>query len=355
MATDAPPTVPQPPTLAREALPTIRDVARAAGVSVSSVSKVLNDKPNVSAAVRARVRAVVQELGYRPSVAARSLHSKRTQTLAFLVPSIENPFFSAVLRSVEDSAHADGYGVLVGNTHGDAARVTAYRERLLALGIDGVLFAQSWDIVSGDLLSTLRARGVPAVGVAGSRVVQDTDSFVPDDIGGGALASRYLLGLGHRRIAFLGSRDSRTTELRYAGFCQALAAAGLEHDPDLLVLADGYDERAASRAVDTLIARHLPFTALVAFNDIMALGALQALQRQGLGVPDWVSLIGFDDTVSAYACPQMTTISCSKETMGREAVRQLLRRMGGDGGALCQRRLPMGLTVRASTTRNTRT
>lgn len=330
-------------------MPTIGDVARRAGVSVSTVSKVLNERPNVRAEVRARVRAVVAELGYRPSQIARALHTKRTRTLAYLVPTIENPFFGSVLRTVEDVAHQEGYGVFVGSTHGDPARVAVYRDRLLAIGVDGVLATQSWDIVGGDLVSTLLDRGVPVVGVGGTRTTAAIDCYVPADVAGGAMAAGYLLGLGHRGIAFIGARDSRTTELRYQGVRQALAEAGSAHDADLLVRVGGFGEGDGAAAIHELLLRRVPFTAVVAFNDVVALGAQNALEDQGLRVPGRVSLVGFDDTVAAYSRPKMTTVACSKADLGEQAVRRLLARIAGDPAGPEVHPLPMHLVARAST------
>ncbi len=328
---------------------TIRDIARTAGVSVGTVSKVLNDRPGVRPELRERVRQIIAETGYHPSLVARALQTRRTRSLAFLVPSIGNPFFGSVLRAVEQTAHGHGYSVFVGSTEGDPGKVSLYRDRLLAMGIDGVLAALSWDLVSGDLLPALRTRRVPVVGVSGSRTVEGIDAFVPDDVGGGELAGRYLLGLGHRRIAFIGAMDSRTTDLRYRGLVQALGAAGLEHHPSLLVRVPGYDEAHAARAIEQLITRDVPFTAVIAFNDIMALGALNALEDQGLSVPARVSLVGFDDTVSAYARPKITTAACPVEELGASAAEQLLARIGGDEGPCRITAMPMRLVVRAST------
>jgi len=330
-------------------MPTISDVARQAGVSVSTVSKVLNDRPNVRQEVRERVRRIMAETGYRPSVMARALHTKRTQTLAYLVPSIENPFFSSVLRTVEDTAHRHGYGVFVGSTYGDPDRVAVYRERLLTMGVDGVLAAQSWDIVSGDLIPTLLERGVPVVGVGGTRVAPTIDCYVPDDVAGGEMAAGYLLGLGHRAIAFVGASESRTTELRYAGVRRALAAVGIEHDAALFVGVPGFSEEDGAAAVYELLMRHSAFTGIIAFNDVVAMGVLNALEDQGFSVPARASLVGFDDTISAYSRPKMTTVACSKSELAEQSVRHLLARIAGQNDPPAVHPMKMHLVARAST------
>jgi len=319
-------------------------------VSVGTVSAVLNSGAHVSDRTRARVHAAIAEMGYRPNLVARALNTKRTRCLAFLVPSISNPFFSSVLRSVERTAHASGYSVFVGSSEGESSDVQAYKERLLDMQVDGVLTVLSWDLVSGDLIETLDAHGIPVVGVAGSRTVDGIDCFVSDDVAAGEMAGKYLLGLGHRAIAFLGATDSHTTELRYAGLRQAMAHVGIEHDPALLVCMPGYGEEDAARAVEELIIRNVPFTAVIAFNDVGALGALNALEDHGFSVPGRISLMGFDDTISAYSRPKLTTVACPKTELGEQGVRRILERIAGQGPETrAVHRLPVRLVARAST------
>jgi DNA-binding LacI/PurR family transcriptional regulator len=308
---------------------TIRDVAARAEVSVATVSAVLTGRRRVSADLRARVEQAMADLDYRPNLLARALPTRRSQCLALLVPSLANPFFTSLLQAVERRAHENNYSVFVGSTEGDPAKVTFYRERLLAMGVDGVLLALSWDIVHGRVAEALTARGVPVVGVAGARIVSGIDCFVTDDIAAGSTAARYLLGLGHRRIAFIGAHESETTRLRYTGLHTALDEAGAAADPALFVAAGGYTEADAYAAVVELIGRNIPFTAVVGFNDVMALGALNALEDHGLTVPERVSVIGFDDTTSAYSRPKMTTVACPKHIIGDRGVARLLLRVGG--------------------------
>lgn len=325
-------------------------MAKHAGVSVGTVSAVLNSGAHVSKQMRARVHAAIAELNYRPNLVARALNTKRTGALAFLVPSISNPFFSAVLRSVERTAHASGYSVFVGSSEGDPSDVRSYKERLLAMQIDGVLTVLSWDLVSGDLIPTLCAEGIPVVGVAGSRTVEGIDCFVSDDVAAGEMVGRYLLGLGHRTIAFLGATDSHTTTLRYEGLRRAMEHAGWEHDPALLVCTPGYEEEDAAAAVEELILRNAPFTAVIAFNDVMALGALNALEDRGFSVPGRVSLLGFDDTISTYSRPKLTTVACPKTELGEQGVRRILERIAGQGPETrTVHRLPVRLVAREST------
>ncbi len=333
------------------AIATIRDVAQRAGVSVATVSAVINNSKPVSAKLRSRVEAVIHEMDYRPNLIARALFTKHTQNLAFLVPSITNPFFSTVLRYVENTAHARGYAVFVGSTEGDPAKVQSYSRHMQAMGIDGLLAVLSWDMVSSPLIPALLEHGLPVVGVAGGRIIPEIDCFVIDDVGAGEQAARYLFGLGHRDIAFLGVVDSQQTALRYEGVKRALVQNGLEPDPHLLVQVEGHDEEHALKAVSQLVMSNTAFTAVIAFNDMMALGALSALDELGFAVPDDVSVIGFDDTVSGYSKPKLTTVACPKQALGEQATARLMARIEGYAEPPATYRLPTELVARQSTKR----
>lgn len=316
---------------------------------MATVSAVVNSSRPVSEALRERVERAIRELDYRPNLVARALYTKRTGSLGFLVPSLANPFFAALLQEVEDAAHARAYSVFVGSTEGDPEKVAAYRDRLLAMGVDGVLVALSWDIVSSDLLTVFQAKGVPIVGVSGGRTTDAIDCFVGDDVAGAADLARFLVGLGHRRIAFLGAEESRTTELRYAGLRAVLSATGVTDGDEFCVRVAGYREEDGYAATIELIRRNVGFTALVAFNDVMAMGALNALEDQGLHVPERVSVAGFDDTVSRYTRPKLTTVAYPIGELGRAALTRLIERIRGLDAPPELFRLPTALVVRDST------
>jgi DNA-binding LacI/PurR family transcriptional regulator len=182
-------------------------------------------------------------------------------------------------------------------------------------------------------------------------VVDGIDCFVSDDIGAGEQAARYLVGLGHRNIAFIGTAESQTTYLRYEGVKRALAQLGVEPDPRLLIQVEGYGEDDAAQAVSELIMQNSNFSAIVAFNDVMALGALGALEDQGVAVPERVSVVGFDDTISAYARPRLTTVACPKEDLGIQGVSKLLTRIHGDDSPPQVIRLTTRVVARESTRR----
>lgn len=330
-------------------MPTIRDVAERAGVSVATVSAVINNNRPVSARLRRRVEEAIAELDYRPNLVARALFTKRTQSLGFLIPSIANPFFASMVQAAERAAHKKGYAVFVGNTDGDIDKANAYGERLLSMGVDGVMATLTWDIVESELVETLRQKKVPFVGVAGGRPLPDSDCFVSDDEAAGTLAGRYPIGLGHRHIAFVGAPNSRTTELRSYGVQQALVEAGISVDPRLTVQAEGYAEEDAGRAVLQLLSHGVPFTAVVAFNDVMGIGVLTALETQGLSVPQHISVVGFDDTVSVYARPRLTTVACPKVSLAQLATERLIELIEKGHTEPAVQRLPVQLIVREST------
>lgn len=330
---------------------TIRDVAKKAGVSISTVSAVTNNNKPVSAALRRKVAAVIAELDYQPNPVARALYTKRTNNLAFLVPSITNPFFSAVLRSVEDTALRRGYSVFVGSTDGDQAKVKSYHQRLQNIGIDGLLAVLSWDIVNSGIIETVIKRGLPVVGVAGGRIVSEIDCYIVDDIAAGEQAAQYLIGLGHRRIAFLGAIDSQQTALRYQGVQRALLQHGLHPDPHLLVQVEGHTEEYVHKAISRLVVEKTEFSAIIAFNDIMALGALSALDDFGFTIPEDVSVLGFDDTLAAYSRPKLTTMAFPKQALGEQAVLRLISHIEGSKQPPAVHMLPPELVVRQSTRR----
>lgn len=316
---------------------------------MATVSAVINGTKPVSDRLRKRVEEAIEALDYRPNLVARALHTKSTKSLALLVPSIANPFFSALVEAAEETAHDSGYSVLVGSTGGDRQKADSYLERMLTMGVDGLLIVLSWDIVSSPLVDVFRRRGIPVVGVAGARMVEDIDCLVSDDVGAGEQAARYLVGLGHRSIAFIGASESHTSNLRYQGVKRALDALGIPEDPRLVVNASGYADEDARLAMSQLLASGCQFSSVIAFNDVMAVGVLNALEDQGIRVPQHVSIVGFDDTFSQYARPRLTTVACPKETLGEQAVKRLLARIEGDGQPTAHKYLPTRLIVREST------
>jgi LacI family transcriptional regulator len=313
--------------------PTVRDVAAVAGVSLKTVSRVVNEEDGVSDALQARVRDAVALLGYRPNAVARNLVQRRTSTLGLVVGDLANPFYSELAKLVERQASEAGYATMICNTDGRPASETARVESLLEHRVAGILMLQ----FSGDrsVLGELLAHGVPLVVV--SCWEERSDCVAVNDAAGAAVD--HLIGLGHRRIAYLSSElvEPNTDRARYDGYWRAVSAAGLE--PLYL-------------RWETIVP-HLadPPTAFFVSNDVVAIDLIEKLEACGLPVPRAVSVAGFDDIAMAgLARVSLTTVAQPRDELARLAVKTLLERIrDGDGLPLRQVRLEPSLVVRSST------
>ncbi len=330
------------------AVPTIRDVAFHAGVSVATVSRVINNSPHkVHRATRQRVLRIVSRLGYHPNVVAQGLRRGTSRSIALIVPDISNPFFPAIARGVEDVARRHGYALLLGNTDGDAERERAYLDILRKRWVDGVLFASA----GGDdrHLRALRADGVPAVLIARDAADGAIDTVVVDSFAGMRLATSHLLRLGHRRIAYIGGPHSLSVAReRRRGYRQALRDFNMRPDPSLIVAGD-FRVDGGRAAVRRLLARRRAFTAVVAANDLTAIGAMEALRAAGRRIPDDVAVVGFDDIpFAAFVDPPLTTVAQPTYRLGALAMERLLALMNGE--AVTARRIVLApqLVVRRS-------
>jgi len=309
--------------LAKRKPPTLRDVAERVGVSVQTVSAVVNDKPGITAETRARVLRAVQELGYRPYSIARSLRTGQTRTLALIVPDIANPFCATLASVSEDYAHRFGYNLTVHNTHDDAARETHHLQSLTQRWTDGVLFMAAEDRMAS--LDILQAAGIPAVAVDHIPLDYGGPGVKIDNVRAGRIAAEHLLDLGHTRIAHItGPLRLDLARDRMAGFQQAIAARGLDPAPHASG-ARGWRCASGFDAMRELLACQPRPTAVFAANDRMAIGALSALHQAGLRAPDDVSIVGLDDIeVAAYQTPPLTTISQPFAEMATLALQILL-------------------------------
>ena len=323
---------------------TIADVAAKAGVSTATVSRVLSGLGRASAATQARVLEAARDLDYRPSEVARSLKRRSTQTLGLLITDIENPYFPQLVRSVEDAARAAGYTVLLCNAAEDAGREAAYLDLLVDRRVDGlVIAASSLGVRHGEWLM---APPIPVVLVNTAAPDAGVPTIMSDNEGGGRMVTEHLLGLGHRRFGYLMPPPRNVdAPARLAGVRGALRSAGVPRDALTIARGEalvGGGEAAANDLLD----RAPGTTAFIAYNDLMAIGALRALRQRGRRVPADASVVGFDDVaLAAYVDPPLTTISQQTEEMGRWAVGRLT---GVDGLGPSSVRLPVGLEVRGS-------
>jgi LacI family transcriptional regulator len=329
--------------------PTIRDVAAQARVSVATVSAVLNGSRPVRAALRARVEDAIQALGYRPNLIARALNTRRSHTLALLVPSLTNPMFVRLAEIVEGAAHTAGYALFVAVSQGRPERAREQVERLITLGVDGLLAVLSWDIVEGLPRQRMERHGVPVVGVGGSRTISNVDCLVTDDEQAGRVAGRYLAALGHKAVWFIGVTGSQATELRARGLQDSLSSDAGSDSHLWITYANGHGELDGAQAIETMLKEGTDASAVVALNDAMAVGALNALRAAGIRVPDCISVIGFGDTVSSFSFPKLSTLAYPVEDIGRASVQRILARINGDDAPAQIRWFSAQLIIRAST------
>lgn len=348
---------PGPGASTRRQAVTIRDVARAAGVSVTTVSNLLNGRESrMGKQTKDRIRRTIDELGYSPNRAAQQLRTGRTTLIGLLVPSVENPFWGGVARAIEAQALVQGQQVVLGNTERVPEREAGYVDQLWKTGVRSVVVASSLP----DLRHLAQPLTYGATIVALDRESQPDDppglmSVSVDNTAGAQLATQHLLDLGHRRIGFLsGQLGTVSRRNRFAGYRRALAGAGIPYREEL-VSADGSagfgDVESidlAERGAGSLLALASPPTALVAINDMWALGACSAVRAAGLTIPDF-SVVGFDDsTLSRLANPALTTVRQPLPEMARLVV-QLLSR--GPADAPQSRVVTPELIVRDSTSR----
>jgi LacI family transcriptional regulator len=329
------------------------DIARRAGVSPSTVSRVINRTVAVDPATEARVRAAIRELHYRPNLLARSFRSRVTHTIGLLVPDNSNPFFAELARAIEDIGFAAQYNVILCNSDLSETKQSHYIDVLLDKRVDGIILTSS-GLIAGetgvDTAARIREANVPFVVIDRDLGEYPEDQILVDNHEGGSLAARHLIERGHRRMAcVVGPSDLTPSAGRIAGFRTTLAEAGIALPDDLVVQGDGRHSGGAA-AVRTLLGREVSFSAIFAFNDVMAAGAIGELQRAGLRVPGDVAVIGFDDIPIASAMyPSVTTIAQPIAELARLGVELLLRRIRSPDAPFERLVLPTRLIAREST------
>jgi LacI family transcriptional regulator len=308
----------------------IYEVARSAGVSIATVSRVANARGAVRPQTAARVQAAMRRLGYRPDALARGLAAHRSRTIGLLISDILHPYFADIVRGAQAQAELSEYAVLLGDASVHTAHSDVLVRRLLERRVDGLIVAS--DRTTTEYAMQLRSEDVPIVCINGSRE-QFPRAVQIDNQTGAALAIEHLTSLGHRRIAHLaGPSGAPTSEERLAGYRAALERAGQGYDAELVVTGDGRfaESRTASVA---LLALSDPPTAIFAYNDRSAFGCYQAIRAAGLRVGTDISVVGFDDIVMAgWVDPPLTTVHQPRIEMGRLAVDLLLGVLNGTAG-----------------------
>ncbi len=333
---------------------TIADVAARARVSTATVSRVLAGLGGARPATRERVITAARELEYRPSGIARSLKLRTTRTFGLIVTDIENPFFPQLVRAVEDAARDRGYALLLCNAANDPDRESGYLDLLAERRVDGVVIAAS--SLGGRHSEWLANPPLPVVLVNCAAPGVRLPSISSDNRAGGRLAAAHLLALGHRVLGALTAppRNDDAPD-RLAGVRAAVRAAGLHPTSALQVAMDEAGVAGGERAMRVLLGAQPGVTGVIAYNDLMAIGALRALRAAGRRIPRDVSIVGFDDVdLAAYVDPPLTTIVQSTAEMGRWAVERLAALSGDTAHEVTPARrrsvvLPVRLEIRGST------
>lgn len=324
---------------------TIRDVAEQAGVSVATVSKVINQRYGVAADTMARVQAVISELGYEASLVAQSLRNHRTNVIGILVADLE-PFSTELLKGAADAIRGSGFELVVYSAGGRTGDMVGWERRYLS--------RLSGTLVDGAVLVTPTVvdvqYGAPVVAVDPHTGTSDFPTVDADNLRGARLATEHLLGLGHRRIALLAGRpDLQSAKLREQGYRDALAAAAVPFD-DALVRVGGYDPDLSKLAARELLTDPRRPTAVFAANDVTAIATIEVALDLGLRVPGDVSVVGFDNIPESALCtPPLTTVNQPIRTMGERAVELLIRLIREQPVEVTHLTLDTGLVVRGST------
>jgi DNA-binding LacI/PurR family transcriptional regulator len=314
----------------RRGLVTMRDVARATGFSPATVSIVLNDAPlarYIASGTKKKIEETAKRLGYRPNAMARFLRSKRSQSIGVMLTDVTDPFCTPILRGIENALYPLAYLPIFADAHNQRERFERYLEMLLERHVDGLIVVANWLLVDIHVLADLNKAEVPTVTI-GWEIPGNRVSFaMVDNEAGGRMALEHLHQLGHRRIAvILGPKRLIDSAPRWRGIQKFAQSVKLEIDPSLVTrLPDVFDANASFelgyRLTEELLQKKKKFTALLAFDDLTALGAIRALAKAGIGVPEQCSVIGFDDVaIAGLSVPSLTTVRQPLETMGGAAV-----------------------------------
>jgi LacI family transcriptional regulator len=309
---------------------TIREVAAKADVSAMTVSRVINNNPRVSDETRRRVNAAITELGYVPNRMASGLGRRKTKAIGVIVPDVANPFFTLVVRGIEEVAWRAGYHVILCNTQGDLERERGYLEDMLAFQVEGLLVVPAGDR-SRSNLRVLARNDVPVVLIDRSVAGYEGDVVQGDSVAGAGQLVDLLISNGHRRIGMVTETvEVSTTRDRLAGYRRSLEAAGIEFQPELVVESSVIDPHDASDAASRLLGVAAPPTAIFAVNNLAAVGVAEAARTRGLAIPGDLALVCFDDIeLASRLQPFLTVMAQPAETFGTVATQLLLDRLAG--------------------------
>lgn len=304
--------------------PTIRDVAELAGVHPSTVSRVINDDSRISEKTKNKVLLIIKKLGYTPNAIARGLKTKRTYTLGMLIPDITNPFFAEIARGVEDAANANGFNIILCNTDDKLKKERIYLEILKGKRVDGLILGTAH--IKDKSILELENNNFPYILVSRNIEGLDKNCVIVDDVAGGIMATEYLIKLGHRRIAHItGPLKTRSALNRLKGYKLTLKKYEIEYRDELVGEGD-FRIKGGYQVMKRFLKLAEPPTAIFAANDLLALGAIQAIQKKKYHIPEDFCIIGFDDIrLASFVHPSLTTIRQPMLEMGALAVKMLLK------------------------------
>ena len=323
-----------PKDRAKGAAVTMRDVAEESGFSPATVSVVLNNAPlarYIAPATKKRIEETAKKLGYRPNAMARFLRSKRSHTLGVMFFDITDPFCTPILRGIENALYSLSYVPIFADAHNQRNRFERYLEMFLEHHVEGLILVANWLFADIHLLADLSKRNIPATTIAWELPGDTVNSVMVDNEAGGRLALDHLYQLGHRKIAYIrGPKMLIDSAPRWRGIQKLAHSAGLEIDASLVAtLPESLDPNSGFeggyRITEEWLQKKKKFTAVLAFDDLTALGAIRALTKNGIKVPDQCSVIGFDDVpLSALSAPSLTTVRQPLEAMGNLAVNMVM-------------------------------
>lgn len=304
--------------------PTIKDVANLAGVHPSTVSRVINDDSRISEKTKNKVLLIIKKLGYTPNAIARGLKIKRTYTLGMLIPDITNPFFAEIARGVEDAANANGFNIILCNTDDKLKKERIYLEILKGKRVDGLILGTAH--IKDKSILELEKKKFPYVLISRNIEKLNKNCIIVDDVEGGIMATEYLIKIGHRRIAHItGPLKTRSALNRLKGYKLALKKYEIEYGDELVGEGD-FRIKGGYQAMKKFLKLSKPPTAIFAGNDLLALGAMQVIQKKNFHIPEDFSVVGFNDIkLASFVYPPLTTIRQPMLEMGALAVKTLLR------------------------------
>jgi len=303
---------------------TIKDVAKLAEVHPSTVSRVINNDPRISEKTKDKVLLIIKKLGYTPNAIARGLKTKRTFTLGMLIPDITNPFFAEIARGVEDAANKNNFNVILCNTDDKLKKEKTYLEILREKRVDGLILGTAH--IRDKSILELEKIKFPYMLVSRNIEGLDKNCIIVDDVEGGMMATEYLIKLGHRRIAHItGPIKTRSALNRLKGYQLAFKKHKIEYNDELVGEGD-FRIKGGYQAMKKFLKLPEPPTAIFAANDLLALGAMQAIQKKKYHIPEDFCIIGFNDiSLASFVYPPLTTIRQPMQEMGALAVKMLLK------------------------------